>query len=243
MDSDTIRVLLADDHTVVRAAIRSLLESTDDISVVAEASNGYDAVTRARETNPDVIVMDLAMEGLDGIGATREIVARDAKARVLILTMFAEERHLMEALDAGASGYLVKTAAAQELIEAIRAIAHGSVHLHPRAALILARGLKKPKGESRERIRLATLTGRERDVLRMVAEGHSAPGIGARLAISSKTVDTYKQRIKEKLGIDGRPEFVSFALRLGILSSKTALAERGPVDANDASHGASARAL
>ena len=226
MDSDTIRVLLADDHTVVRAALRSLLESTDDIHVVGEASNGHDAVARVAEMNPDVTVMDVAMEGLDGVAATRAIIARDAGAKVLILTMFSEDQRLAEALEAGASGYLAKTTAPEELIEAIRTIAHGSVYLHPTAARILARGVKKAEGESRERIRLAKLTRRERDVLRMVAEGHSAPSIGARLAISSKTVDTYKQRIKEKLGIDSRPEFVSFALRLGMLSAKTPQPDR-----------------
>lgn len=219
MSGDVIRVLLADDHTVVRAGLKAVLSTAKDISVVSEASNGREAVALAERVKPDVLVMDLSMAELDGIGATKEIVAKRLLVRVLVLTMHAEEEYLVQALEAGASGYLVKSAADRELVDAVRAVARGDVYVQPSAGRVLARGLKRGDKTADERARYEKLTERERDVLRLVAAGYSAPEIGERLFISPKTVDTYKQRIGEKLGLTSRPDYVRFALKLGLLSA------------------------
>lgn len=219
MEGDQIRVILADDHTVVRAGLKAVLGTARDIAVVGEASNGAEAVALAARVAADVVVMDLSMGSSDGIAATRELVAKGATPRVLVLTMHAEEEYLVQALEAGAAGYLVKSAADRELVDAVRAVAYGDVYVQPSAGRVLARGLKRSEEGADERSRYEKLTSRERDVLRLVAEGYSAPEIGERLFISPKTVDTYKQRINEKLGFGHRAEYVKFALKLGLLST------------------------
>ena len=221
MSGDIIRVMLADDHTVVRAGLKAVLGAAKDISVVSEASNGREVVALAERVKPDVVVMDLSMGDADGITATKEVLTKVPGARVLVLTMHAEEEYLVQALEAGASGYLVKSAADRELVDAVRAVARGDVYVQPSAGRILAKGLKRNDKAADERARFEKLTERERDVLRLVAEGYSAPEIGEKLFISSKTVDTYKQRINEKLGLNHRPDYVRFALKLGILSPDT----------------------
>jgi DNA-binding NarL/FixJ family response regulator len=163
--------------------------------------------------------MDLSMGGLDGTEATKEIVAKNLPARVLILTMHAEEDYLVPLLEAGAAGYLVKSAADRELVDAVRAVARGDLYVRPSAARILAKGLTRKDPVQAERDRYEMLTERERNVLRLVAEGYSAPEIGARLFISPKTVDTYKQRINEKLGVAHRADYVKLALKLGLISA------------------------
>jgi DNA-binding NarL/FixJ family response regulator len=217
MSSETIRVMLADDHQVVRTGLRAVLSSAKDIIVVAEASSGREAVAIAERVHPDVIVMDLSLGDIDGLEATREILANDKHPRVLVLTMHEEEEYLTEALKAGAVGYLVKSAAHQELVNAVRAVAYGEVYVRPSAAQVLAKRMRMTNGAATDTARFERLTVRERDVLRLVAQGYTAPDIGERLSISPKTVDTYKQRINEKVGLSTRPEYVRFALRLGLL--------------------------
>lgn len=218
MTDDTIRVVLVDDHVVVRSGLKTILRTASDINVIGEASNGRDGVAAVARLRPDVVVMDLSMAQMDGLAATKEIVAKVPTARVLVLTMHAEEEHLLAALDAGAAGYLVKVAAERELVDAVRAIAHGDMYVQPRAARVLAgRALRSGPG-SEDRKRLERLTGREQSVLKLVAEGYSGPDVGAMLDISAKTVDTYKQRINDKLGLSSRPEYVRFALRVGLLT-------------------------
>jgi DNA-binding NarL/FixJ family response regulator len=212
-----IRVVLADDHAVVRAGLKAVLSGAKDIEVVAEAKNGVEAVAMAERFKPDVLVMDLSMPELDGTGATREIVEKKLLTRVLVLTMHAEEDYLVPLMEAGAAGYLVKSAADRELVDAVRAIAHGDVYVRPSAARVLAKNLTKKDPEKVNRERFDKLTQREQDVLRLVAQGYSAPEIGERLYISPKTVDTYKQRIHEKLGLAHRSDYVQFALKLGLL--------------------------
>jgi len=218
MISESIRVLLVDDHGVVRAGLRSVLSATPDITVVGEASNGHEAVEAAERLKPDIVVMDLSMPDGDGITATREIVASGIGARVLILSMHAEEDYLVPAMEAGASGYVVKTNADRELVNAIRGLAHGEVYVPSTAARILARKLAAKHPAASERERYEKLTGRERDVLRRIALGYSAPEIGEQLQISPKTVDTYKQRIQEKVELSHRSQYVQFALKLGLLA-------------------------
>ena len=217
MISEAIRVLLVDDHSVVRAGLKSVLSATPDITVVGEASNGREAIAVAQQAKPDVVVMDLSMPDVDGIAATKEIVS-NGQTRVLVLSMHAEEDYLVPAMEAGASGYLVKTQADRELVNAIRSIAHGEVYVQSSAARILAKKLSSKTPAANERERYEKLTGRERDVLRRVALGFSAPEIGEQLHISPKTVDTYKQRIQEKVDLSHRSQYVQFALKLGLLA-------------------------
>ncbi|HEV8447797.1 MAG TPA: response regulator transcription factor [Gemmatimonadaceae bacterium] len=218
MTNDIIRVVLADDHVVVRAGLRAVLGAAKDIEIIGEARNGREAITMVERFQPDVVVMDLDMPDTDGITATKEIVTKGLASRVLVLTMHAEEDYLVPLMEAGAAGYLVKSAADRDLVDAVRAVAHGDVYVRPAAARVLARNLTKKDPAAEERARFEKLTQREQDVLKYVAQGYSAPEIGERLFISPKTVDTYKQRIQEKLGLAHRSDYVQLALRLGILS-------------------------
>jgi DNA-binding NarL/FixJ family response regulator len=220
MISESIRVVLVDDHSVVRAGLKAVLGATPDITVVGEASDGREGVELVERLKPDVVVMDLSMPGVDGVAATKEIVASGLGTRVIILSMHAEEDYLVPAMEAGASGYLVKTNADRELVNAIRGVAHGEVYVQSAAARVLAKKLAAKSPAASERQQYERLTGRERDVLRGIALGYSAPEIGAQLQISPKTVDTYKQRIQEKVDLAHRSQYVQFALRLGLLAAE-----------------------
>jgi two-component system, NarL family, response regulator NreC len=219
MSIESIRVLLADDHAVVRTGLKAVLGAAKDIVVVGEASNGREAVEMVERLTPHVVVMDLTMPEMDGAEATREITGRGLATRVLVLTMHAEEDYLMPVLEAGAAGYVVKSAADRDLVSAVRAVANGDIYMGPAASRVLARALTAKDPLKAERDRYEKLTERERDVLRLVAEGYSAPEIGAKLYISAKTVDTYKQRIHEKLGFAHRADYVKLALKLGLISA------------------------
>jgi two-component system, NarL family, response regulator NreC len=219
MSQDIIRVVLADDHAIVRAGLKAVLSAAKDITVIGEASNGREAIAVAERLRPDVVVMDLSMGEMDGMAATKELAAREGAPRVLVLTMHAEEEYLVPLLEAGAAGYLVKSAADRELVDAVRAVARGDLYVRPSAARVLARGIQKKDPHAEDRARFEKLTDRERDVLRFIAEGYTAPEIGEKLNISPKTVDTYKQRINEKLGLAHRADYVKLALKLGLLSA------------------------
>jgi DNA-binding NarL/FixJ family response regulator len=225
MPGDVIRVILADDHAVVRAGLKAVLSSAKDITVIGEAANGKEAVALTERLKPDVVIMDLSMPEMDGAAATKAILAKDSTTRVLILTMHAEEEYLLPLLEAGAAGYLVKSTADTELVTAVRAVAHGDPYVRSSASHVLIRGLTRKDPAQADHDRYNSLTQRERDVLRLVAGGYSAPEIGEQLFISPKTVDTYKQRVNEKLGISHRSEYVDFALRIGILTASTPTAK------------------
>jgi two-component system, NarL family, response regulator NreC len=217
MPGDLIRVVLVDDHAVVRAGLKAVLGSAKDIDVVGEGRNGREAIALAERLNPDVIVMDLSMAEMDGAAATKELTAKGTTARILILTMHAEDEYLVPLLEAGASGYLVKSAADRELVDAVRTVAHGDQYLQAAAARALAKELRRRESHADERDQFEKLSAREKDILRLVGGGYSAPEIGAKLNISAKTVDTYKQRIQEKIGLSHRSDYVRFALKLGLL--------------------------
>ena len=229
MRPDLIRVVLVDDHQIVRAGLKAVLSTAKDITVVGEGGNGKDALALAERVNPHVIVMDLSMPDMDGLPATRELQKANAlrtptpgepiTRRVLVLTMHTEDEHLVALLEAGAGGYLLKSVADRELVDAVRTVAAGDVYVQPTAARALARGLARRDGSAEERTRFEKLTDREQVVLKMVAEGFTAPEIGEQLTISPKTVDTYKQRIGEKLGLSHRTDYVKFALKLGLLKN------------------------
>ena len=213
-----INVVLVDDHAVVRAGLKAVLGAAKDIKVIGEGSNGKDAISLAERLKPDVIIMDLSMGEMDGAEATKELKARNIESKILILTMHAEDSYLVPLLEAGVSGYLVKSAADRELIDAVRSVAHGDVYMQPSAARALAQRIQRKAEHADERTKFEKLTEREQNVLRYVARGYSAPEIGEKLFISPKTVDTYKQRINEKLGLTHRSDYVDFALKIGLLS-------------------------
>jgi two-component system response regulator NreC len=213
-----IRILLVDDHAVLRSGLRALLEAEPGFLVVGEAGTGEEAVMKTPQLRPDVVVMDLSMPGMGGLEAVRQIAALGTTARVLVLTMHGEEEHLLPVLEAGGSGYVNKRSADEELIEAIKTVASGDVFLYPSGAKLLLRGLKQ-KAEPGENDPLEKLTDREREVLGFTVEGFSSSEIGKKLFISPKTVDTYRARIMEKLNLHHRSELVKFALRRGLLKA------------------------
>jgi DNA-binding NarL/FixJ family response regulator len=216
----TIRVVLVDDHAIVRTGLKAVLGAARDIEVVGEAAGGHDAVALLAKTEADVVVMDLSMAEGDGISATKAITSsKDQHARILVLTMHAEEAYLERVLEAGASGYLVKSTADRELVDAVRSVARGDVWVRPAAARVLAQGARRREEHATDRARYERLTDRERAVMRLIAEGYTAPEIGEQLAISPKTVDTYKQRVNDKLGLTHRADYVKLALKLGLLQT------------------------
>jgi len=210
-----ISVLLVDDHAMFRAGIKALLEADGKVTVVGEGSSGDEAVDLVRSLKPDVVVMDLSMPGSNGLEATRRIAALDLDTHVLVLTVHAEEEYLVPVVEAGASGYLTKTSADTDLLEAIKVVARGQVFLPPKATTLLLRQYKA--AESGDAASLKDLSTREQEVLALTAEGFSSREIGKKLFISPKTVDTYRSRIMDKLGLSHRSDLVRFALRVGLL--------------------------
>lgn len=218
MSDDLIRVLLVDDHTVLRAGLKALLDVEEDIRVVGEAASGEDAIERARAVKPDVVVMDLSMPGIGGLEATK-VIAEAGISKVVVLTMHPEEDYLLPVLEAGGSGYVKKTSAELDLVAAIRTAAKDEVFLYPSAAKMLLQGFRA-KVEEREDNPVDKLSDREREVLAMTAEGYSSTEIGEKLFISPKTVDTYRSRIMQKLELHHRSELVRFALSTGLLRAE-----------------------
>ena len=217
----TIRVVLVDDHAIVRTGLKAVLADAPEIDVVGEASGGNEAVDLLTRIAADVVVMDLSMSDGDGLTATREITGAGDGTRVLVLTMHAEEAYLEAVLEAGGSGYLGKADADRDLVEAVHAVARGEIFVQPSAARVLAQGARRRDEQATERARYERLTDREREVMRLIAEGYTAPEIGEQLAISPKTVDTYKQRVNDKLGLTHRADYVKLALKLGLLQAPT----------------------
>lgn len=215
-----IRVLIADDHAVVRLGLRALLSAAPDIELVGEATDGESALRLCTEVRPQVAVLDLSMPGVDGLEATRRLVRRPEPPKVLILTMHDEEDYLIPALEAGASGYIVKEAASVDLLAAIRAVAGGQTWVRPSAAHVLARGWVRRNAQGELRQAYESLSDREREVFRLTALGHSANRIGEILHVSPKTVETYRRRVSDKIGISDRSDYVKLALELGVLSAE-----------------------
>jgi two-component system response regulator NreC len=216
---DRIRVLVADDHAVMRAGLRMLLDAQLDMAVVAEAGNGRDAVAQVKASRPDVVLLDLSMPGLGGIAAVELLRKEAPQAQVLILTMHEDPEYLRQALEAGASGYLVKSAADTELLAAIRAIRRGEKYVYSSltgALLDMALEKRQKQGEQRG---VADLSKREIEVLRLLALGHTNKQIADRLFLSVKTIETYRARIIEKLQLPTRAELVEYAIKHGLLSA------------------------
>jgi DNA-binding NarL/FixJ family response regulator len=214
--SDTIRILLVDDHPVLRSGLEALLDLEEGMQVVGQASTGEEGVEKARLLRPDVVVMDLAMPGMDGLEATAEIVAQSHGAKVLVLTSQAEDDFLLPVLEAGGSGFVRKTSADEDLIHAIRTVARGEVFLYPSATRLLLRQYRAVDEKGADNP-LEKLSDREREVLGLTAEGFSSAEIGKKLFLSPKTVDTYRARLMQKLGLSHRSELVRLALQTGLL--------------------------
>lgn len=212
---EKLSVLLADDHAVLRAGLRALLSAEPDIEVVGEAADGQEAVALAERLRPNVVVMDISMPKMDGLRATRQIVARLPETKVLVLTMHAEEQYLLQVLEAGGAGYVLKNSADTELLEALRVVHRGQAYLYPSATKMLLEAYRK--GDRPGDLRESNLTEREEEVLKLTAEGYSNTEIASRIYLSPKTVDTYRQRIMEKLGLHHRAELVRYALERGLL--------------------------
>jgi two-component system, NarL family, response regulator NreC len=213
-----VRVLIADDHSVVRLGVRTLLEGEPDMVVVGQAGNGVEAVATAQELRPDVVVMDISMPEMDGLEATRRVRALCPATHVLILTVHAQERYLFPVLKAGASGYVLKSTVDTELVSAIRTVAHGGAFLYPSATRMVLEDYLARVQSGAERDDYERLSDREREVLKLIALGHTAGDIAEKLALSPKSVETYRARIMEKLGLDSRPALVKYALARGLLT-------------------------
>jgi two-component system response regulator NreC len=218
VSNEVIRVIVADDHGIVREGLRVLLRSAPDITVVGDAESGPAALALAQRLAPDVVILDLDMPGGDGATALRTIQAKTPNVRVLILTMHAEHERLLPLLEAGARGYLSKAAASVDLIEAIRVVASGEIYVRPAAARLLAAAIVPRRADETARSRFDSLSSREKTVLCSVAEGYSGAEIARRLGISSKTVEAYKHRVEDKLGFRHRTEYVRFAIEAGVLA-------------------------
>jgi DNA-binding NarL/FixJ family response regulator len=210
----SIRILIADDHGVVADGLKHLVEAQPDMEVVACVADGREAVQQARDAQPDVVLMDLSMPELNGADATRAILQRDPKCRVIVLSMYSQREYVRRALKAGAVGYVVKRSAAKEVVEAIRAVHAGQRYLSPRVADVVLEDYTDDKQDDP----LTRLSGREREVLQLLAEGRTGAEIAQRLSLSQKTVETYRARLVEKLGIRDVAGLVRFAIQKGLVS-------------------------
>jgi two-component system, NarL family, response regulator NreC len=206
-----IRVLIVDDHAILRSGLRMLLGAQPDMDVVGEASDGAEAARLVEALHPDVVLLDLAMPGTSGLEALRMIKHNTSTTRALILSQYDDESYLRRALEAGASGYVLKRAADVELLSAIRAVARGEVYLEPMLTRLVVNDLFQ-RGDVATQDRAPTLSDREREVLQLVALGNTNQQIADRLVLSVKTVETYKARVMEKLGVRGRAALVRYAM-------------------------------
>jgi DNA-binding NarL/FixJ family response regulator len=211
-----LRIFLADDHAVIREGLKLLVNAQPDMEVIGEAGNGKDAVQKARELKPDVVVMDVSMPELNGVQATERLKQARPDVKVVALTVHEDENYLRQLLKAGASGYVLKRAAADELTRAIRTVAEGGVYLDPTLAGKVVDGyVRKPSSESDSSA--SYHSDREAEVLRLIAWGYSNKEIAAQLHLSVKTIETYKTRLMEKLNLHSRADIVRYALRQGWL--------------------------
>ena len=223
-----IRVMIVDDHAILRAGLRMLVNAQADMEVVSEAPDGEKAVHEVRETRPDVIVLDLTMPRAGGMKALQEIARNYRETRVLVLTMHDDPAYLRSALAAGASGYLLKRAVDAELLAAIRAVHRGGISVDTRLASVLVQDVLAKRGtRAGPRRRANILSARELQVLKLVAQGYTSAQIAKQIAVSVKTVETYRSRFAEKLGLRKRSDVIRFAMQMGLLTLETLESEPG----------------
>ncbi len=211
---DKIKVLLVDDHAIMRDGIRALLSLDNDIEIIGEAGEGKEAIEKAQKLLPDVIIMDIAMPGMDGLEATRRILKLNPKAKVLVLSQYDDKEYILSAIKAGSAGFIPKRALGSELVSAIHAVNRGESFLYPSAAAAL---IKDYREQAHHADIYDTLTPREREVLKLIAEGHTGKEIAGMLFISLKTVMGHRSKIMEKLGLRNRTELIKYAMKKGLL--------------------------
>jgi two-component system response regulator NreC len=220
-EANKIRLIVADDHAILRAGLRMLINAQPDMTVVAEAQDGIEALQAIQETTPDVAILDVTMPKSGGLDAINEIVSRNRSTRILLLTMHEEPAYLRTALAAGASGYVLKKSVDADLLSAIRAVYRGRTYVDSELAEVLVRdafsdGIPDRAGSAARSV----LSDRELQVLKLVAEGFSSREISEQIYVSTKTVETYRARFAEKLGLKSRAQIVRYALNLGLLASE-----------------------
>ena len=214
MTPPIIRIVLVDDHQILREGLRALLNGEPDLRVVAEASRGQDAIALVAQSQPDVAVIDLGLPDMSGLEVIREIRKQHGAVRLIVLSMHTQREFVLQAIDAGCDGYVPKSTAHSSLFEAIRTVHAGERFLHPKVASVLMETRARPSTETEQ---LNALSGRERDVLRLTAQGYISREIAEQLMLSPKTVETYRQRAMEKLGLQHRADLIRYALRAGLL--------------------------
>jgi DNA-binding NarL/FixJ family response regulator len=214
----SIRILLADDHTLMRQGLRHILESHADFEVVAEASSGIEAVQAARDHHPDVAIVDVAMKELNGIEATAQILKHSPHTAVLILSMYSDERYVLRSVRAGARGYVLKNSAGDELVQAILTVQKGTAFFSPAVARIFQNGFARLKDARETNDRYDLLTDRERQIYQLLAEGNSNKDIANRLGLSLHTVETHRWRLMEKMDLHSTAELVLSAVRRGMVT-------------------------
>ena len=208
-----ISVFIADDHAVVRDGLRALLEANPDISVIGDAANGSQAVSQVQDLHPDIVIMDISMPELNGINATQQILAASPGARVIILSMLGTPEHVYRALQAGASGYLLKESAGREVMEAVLAVHAGETYLSQPVQNTLISDYLQQRETTEKMDPLGRLSQREREIFSLVIDGLSSSEIAERLSLSPKTVESYRSRMMQKLGVSDLPELIKFAMR------------------------------
>jgi two-component system, NarL family, response regulator NreC len=214
----TIRILIADDHKIVCAGLKALLEAQPEMKIVAQAANGREAVKFAHQQKPDMVIMDVAMPDLNGLEAMRQILAANPRIKVIALSMHSDRRYVTGMLSAGASGYILKHCAFEELVHAIHTVLSNQVYLSPEIAGIVVKELTQSKTSRTRQPASQKLTSREREVLQLIAEGHSAREIAERLHLSVKTIETHRRQMMEKLEIRSIADLTKFAIREGLTS-------------------------
>jgi len=213
-----IRILLADDHTLVRKGIRSLLDAEEDIEVIGEAINGRDAVEQATRLHPDIVLMDITMPQLNGLEASRQILKASPQTKIIILSMYTNEEYIFQSLRVGVAGYLIKEAVVEELIFAIRSVYQGGSFLSPSVSGLVIDEFRRQSISESQIDPYETLTDREREVLHLIAEGKSNREISDVLCLTVKTVEVHRSRLMEKLGIHGVADLTRYAIRKGLIS-------------------------
>jgi DNA-binding NarL/FixJ family response regulator len=212
-----IKIFLADDHAVVRDGLRSLLETQAEITVVGEAADGREAIRQVKRLRPDVVIMDIAMPELNGIEATQQIRESCPATQVVILSMHASKEHISRALQAGANGFVMKESAGQEVMDAVISVHSGHPYLSQRISETMIEDYVHRRKAAQDKSPLESLSPREREILQLVVEGKTSAKIGEILYLSPKTVETYRSRLMEKLGVKNLPDLVKFAIQHGLI--------------------------
>ena len=215
-----IKILLADDHKILRNGMRSMIEKEPDLEVVGEAENGITAVQMACDLNPDVVIMDIAMPGINGVDATREILSKAPEIKVLALSTYSEKQFIFTMLKAGALGYLVKDCAFEELVSAVRSVAENKIYIAPKVLNIVVKEYLNHESQELPKDDVQ-ITPRERDVLRLITKGKNTKEVASELYVSAKTIETHRQNIISKLGIHNVAELTLYAVQSGLITLDT----------------------